>query len=275
MVENRKLKIAPPPEKVGKPNFFNCLLDINFKIYHNYDMIHHFICRKFGFTLAEVLITLGIIGIVAAITLPSVINKTQDKQFKSMFKKQYSAIAQALQMVYAKDGENLDFYSGTGINNQNFWKMAIFICKIGAELKTVKSSLICTEENMNMGGNMQYNNDVSWHKSNNWFDKQGNPMVLNSGYNKFNLILSDGALINFNCRNYVFIDVNGYNKPNTVGRDIFYFKLNEKNLTPIFFDNDNVNACTSPYNTQITEDNYKEDCETGSGWGCSPLYIME
>lgn len=59
---------------------------------------------KKAFTLAEVLITLGIIGIVAAITLPAVINKIEDKQFKSAFKKQYSAVSQAMLKVYADEG---------------------------------------------------------------------------------------------------------------------------------------------------------------------------
>ena len=45
---------------------------------------------KKGFTLAEVLITLGIIGVVAAMTLPTVINNVQEKQFHSKFKKAYA-----------------------------------------------------------------------------------------------------------------------------------------------------------------------------------------
>ena len=42
---------------------------------------------RFGFTLAEVLITLGVIGVVAALTLPSVINKFKVKQLETAFKK--------------------------------------------------------------------------------------------------------------------------------------------------------------------------------------------
>ena len=49
-----------------------------------------------SFTMAEVLITLGIIGIVAAMTLPSVINKSQKFILKQQFKKAYSILAQAL-----------------------------------------------------------------------------------------------------------------------------------------------------------------------------------
>ena len=61
---------------------------------------------KLGFTLAEVLITLGIIGIVSAMTLPTVINNARDRQFKSMFKKQVSVISQAIQMGDAEDGDS-------------------------------------------------------------------------------------------------------------------------------------------------------------------------
>ena len=49
-----------------------------------------------GFTLSEVLITLGIIGIVAAMTLPSLINKAEKMILKNQFKKTYSTLTQAL-----------------------------------------------------------------------------------------------------------------------------------------------------------------------------------
>lgn len=39
--------------------------------------------KKFAFTLAEVLITLGIIGVVAVITLPAVINNSRNKQLEA------------------------------------------------------------------------------------------------------------------------------------------------------------------------------------------------
>lgn len=45
---------------------------------------------KNGFTLAEVLITLGIIGVVAAMTMPTLIQKNQDKELISRIKKTYS-----------------------------------------------------------------------------------------------------------------------------------------------------------------------------------------
>lgn len=49
----------------------------------------------FAFTLAEVLITLGIIGVVASMTIPTLMNNINDNQYKSAYKKAFSAAAQA------------------------------------------------------------------------------------------------------------------------------------------------------------------------------------
>ncbi len=46
--------------------------------------------KNYGFTLAEVLITLGIIGVVAAITIPNLITTYKAKQLHSQFLKNYS-----------------------------------------------------------------------------------------------------------------------------------------------------------------------------------------
>lgn len=57
-----------------------------------------------GFTLAEVLITLGIIGVVAAMTMPSLLNKTQSKELESQFKKVYAELNEVAQL-FKKDNE--------------------------------------------------------------------------------------------------------------------------------------------------------------------------
>ena len=54
-----------------------------------------------GFTLAEVLITLGIIGVVAAMTMPTLINSTQGAQYKTGFKKALTVLSQAVVMNIA------------------------------------------------------------------------------------------------------------------------------------------------------------------------------
>ena len=60
-----------------------------------------------AFTLAEVLITLGIIGVVAAMTMPTLINQTNGAQYKAAFKKSLSAISQAATLNASL--EDMDF----------------------------------------------------------------------------------------------------------------------------------------------------------------------
>ena len=58
--------------------------------------------KRFGFTLAEVLITLGIIGVVAAMTIPTLIANTNSAKFRSQFKKTLSTMNQAALMGQAQ-----------------------------------------------------------------------------------------------------------------------------------------------------------------------------
>ena len=63
--------------------------------------------KKFGgFTLAEVLITLAIIGVVAAISIPSVISNTQQQEFKTGLRKAVSVLNSAITMNMALEGES-------------------------------------------------------------------------------------------------------------------------------------------------------------------------
>lgn len=60
--------------------------------------------KKLGFTLAEVLITLVIIGVIAAMTVPTLMNNTQGQENKTAFKKAISSMNQALTLEYALEG---------------------------------------------------------------------------------------------------------------------------------------------------------------------------
>ena len=67
--------------------------------------------RKLGFTLAEVLVTLMIIGVIAAITIPSLMQSTSSQEYKVAFKKAVSSINQAITMNYALEGEDASSYT--------------------------------------------------------------------------------------------------------------------------------------------------------------------
>ena len=62
--------------------------------------------KKNGFTLAEVLITLSIIGVVATMTLPALMTNTQEQQAKTGLKKGINILTEAAQMHEAIEGYN-------------------------------------------------------------------------------------------------------------------------------------------------------------------------
>ncbi len=71
--------------------------------------------KKTGFTLAEVLITLAIIGVVATMTLPALMTNTQEQQAKTGLKKGLNTLTEAAQMNLATDG--FDYAGITAASN--------------------------------------------------------------------------------------------------------------------------------------------------------------
>lgn len=67
--------------------------------------------KKLGFTLAEVLITLVIIGVIAAMTVPTLMNNTNSQEFRTALKKAISGVNQALTLHYALEGLGAQDYS--------------------------------------------------------------------------------------------------------------------------------------------------------------------
>lgn len=76
---------------------------------------------KRAFTMAEILISLSIIGVVAAITIPSLTSKTTAKEFATTYKKAYASIEQALKLASA-DGKDA---STAPIGSQQPAQMAV------------------------------------------------------------------------------------------------------------------------------------------------------
>ena len=69
----------------------------------------HHLLRKTAFTLAEVLITLGIIGVVAALTLPALINNYEKSVVETRMQKFYTNINAALKLSIVENGDMVDW----------------------------------------------------------------------------------------------------------------------------------------------------------------------
>lgn len=80
--------------------------------------------KKLAFTLAEVLITLGIIGVVAAMTIPTLMNSTNQAEFKTGYKKIISTLNQAITTNYALDNNDFsNLASGTSTDTTTIFGM--------------------------------------------------------------------------------------------------------------------------------------------------------
>lgn len=65
---------------------------------------------KKAFTLAETLITIGIIGVVAALTLPTLIQNHKNREVETKLAKFYSTVNQAITMAEANYGDKIYWY---------------------------------------------------------------------------------------------------------------------------------------------------------------------
>ena len=153
--------------------------------------------RKCAFTLAEVLITLGIIGVVAAMTLPSVIQNYQKKITVERLKKTYSTLSQAVQMS-VKDNDNIETWDFS-LSTQEFMDKYVipYIKDIARENPSYEPARSSKKFALADGTTIE-----AWS----WVHPRVKPFVE------------------------LKVDINGNNKPNLVGRDIFFFHIFSQKL---------------------------------------------
>ena len=178
--------------------------------------------KRQAFTLAEVLITLGIIGVVAALTIPTLVNNYRKKQFETGLKKEYSVLLQALDM-YKQDNETPLKKEDTDQSPGEFKN------KIKPYLKILVD---CGD--FHSGGYKGQCVQKFTYKT--YSGNTARETLFDDGQ----IILNDGSHLLFENPGYgsyvyVSIDVNGYNKlPNKWGEDVFTFQLmNDGKLLPM------------------------------------------
>lgn len=196
--------------------------------------------KKLAFTLAEVLITLGIIGIVAAMTIPALINKKQKAEIETQLKENYSIIQQSLKMA-ENDDIAIDSYLAENIESVKSW----FYTNLAPYMKY---SHVCFNAEgcwQSMGPTKTLAGTVARYNQTN----------IGVGYNIVTIKLNNGANVSFdsygtndiktllgrNCTYEdkalgIFIDVNGDRKPNIIGKDIYVAVWTDKGLLPAGID---------------------------------------
>ena len=227
----------------------------------------HFLLPKAAFTLAEVLITLGIIGVVAALTLPTVINNIKHKQLETAFKAAYSIFSQAVMNMKREDGEGMrksyatyNEYIGTYPNADEFRE------------KFYKYS------GLKVVGKCNYNG-ITIRNYNNTADADGyfpiNPphkYLLSNGMCSFTYINASQI--------WIFVDINGTKGPNLFGHDIFNFyidsydKLSSPKMYKLYTEEELSGENAPPWPYLAGDPCSTKSKQQGNGTGCTYYAII-
>ena len=197
-----------------------------------------------GFTLAEVLVTLGIIGVVATMTMPSLIMGYQKKQTAIQLKKAYSELYQAVK-VAEKDYGTMDGWDFTDYSTSLEKTKAFAIDYLFPNIKIIKSCIPFTNEcwadNVTQlaGGRIE---DFDTHI------EKGVSFITASGYSVYCWLHADGT------GGWFWVDLNGLKKPNIVGKDVFPLLLT--------FSQPSITNCPLGVNTKLGLFPLGAACET-------------
>ena len=201
---------------------------------------------RLGFTLAEVLVTLGIIGVVSAMTVPSLMQNHQRKTYVTQLHKFYNELSQALTQ-YQTDNNAVNLKEA-GLNSQdsanNFIKKYF---KIAVECD--KSGLPCFAETYKKMNGLELN-------------------IENGANGLYTLASGQSIRVSYTSGAYTYlvsiiVDVNGKQGPNIQGRDFFEIFIYNTS-SGWFIDDLNPNAsAVSPLSDDDRETQFTTYCLAG------------
>lgn len=164
--------------------------------------------KNLGFTLAEVLVTLGIIGVISAMTLPTLVKNHQRQVYVTQLHKVYNELSQASEAYIT--GRNAINLFEAGLSSQN--GVSNFV---QSQMKTVKNCETTftdcfASEYKNMNGSVVTNYNAA----------NASCYALPSGAS-ICLSFPGRVVLIGRGRVDIVVDVNGKQGPNIVGRDLF------------------------------------------------------
>ena len=189
--------------------------------------------HKIGFTLSEVLLTLVIIGVIASLTIPSLMQNTRKQEYVTALKKAYSTLSQASYAIASEEGKPSEWI------DSNMFNAADSVYKTFKDYLNIAAD--CGKDHKKCFGT----------------DGEKNRTYRRS------FILADGQIFEFTearqgcnltygasqdvCA-YIYVDINGRKKPNKAGRDGFSFILKADGIHPAGCDSDNDCSPSNPNN---------------------------
>ena len=174
-----------------------------------------FSLKKAAFTLAETLITLTIIGVIAALTIPSLISEYQKHTYVVGLKKAYSQLQNAVKMIPITQGCPAGDYDCVGWND---WGKVTNIDgqEFNGDLNSKRFYLLSKQFKINKLCYPGSTDEICKKIGNNTYYYGDYSFITNDG-----MIISSGGFADYTYN----IDVNGFKGPNKLGRDQFGFEI--------------------------------------------------
>ena len=162
---------------------------------------------KKGFTLAEVLITLGIIGVVAALTLPGIMQSYQKKDYVDQLQRVYNEVVNGAKAYMSEKGvDKLNDGGGLANSTNEFVSKYLATADTGSSASTFFASSY---------------KSLNGDKTVSMPTVDGSCAALDAGPSICVAKMTAGS----SGRSLVYVDLNGKSNPNVIGRDFFVFAL--------------------------------------------------
>lgn len=240
--------------------------------------------NKKAFTLAEILMVLVIIGIIAAMTIPSLVQNFTKQKTTAKVKTAYAALSSAYNTAIAQNGspETWGWTDESTANSNGAITALNVIIPNFKILKKCDTGKGCFPPSVTYkrldGANSSYGNfDDNIYRAKAQLTN-GNSIILHSISKDCSTIRGINTALKNVCGD-IAVDINGFQQPNKFGEDVFFFYLTKYGVLPYGTHYENWNDPFQGY-TGVTNDMMEYQCNINStnlhnGIGCAAWVIYK